>query len=55
MARFQDIPMFTRSAGYMVNVGLDALARHYTHYVMHYGLDVSPDFQRGYVVGVVRL
>src|SRR5574338_1066311 len=47
--RFQDIPQFTRSAGYMVNVGLDYLARHYTRYVVEYGLDVSPDFQRGYV------
>jgi len=49
MARFQDIPTFTRSAGYMVHVGLDYLARHYTRYVVEYGMDVSPDFQRGYV------
>jgi hypothetical protein len=49
MARFQDIPQFTKSAGYMVNVGLDYLARHYWRYVTKYGLDVSPDFQRGYV------
>lgn len=49
MARFQDIPQFTRSAGYMVNVGLDYLARHYARYVVEYGLDVCPDFQRGYV------
>jgi hypothetical protein len=33
----------------MVHVGLDGLARHYTHYVVDYGLDVSPDFQRNYV------
>lgn len=49
MAKFADIPQFTRSAGYCVNVGLDYLARHYLHYVTDYGLDVSPDFQRGYV------
>lgn len=49
MARFSDIPQFTRSAGYMVHVGLDHLARHYARMVTHYGLDVSPDFQRGYV------
>ncbi len=49
MARFQDIPQFTKSAGYMVNVGLDYLPRHYWRYVTEYGLDVSPDFQRGYV------
>lgn len=47
--RFADIPQFTRSAGYMVNVGLDYLILHYTRYVTNYGLDVSPDFQRGYV------
>lgn len=47
--RFLDIPQFTRSAGYCVNIGLDHLARHYYRYVDHYGLDVSPDFQRGYV------
>lgn len=45
--RFQDVPQFTHSAGYMVNVGLDFLARHYTHYIIEYGLDVNPDFQRG--------
>lgn len=47
--RFRDIPKFTRSAGYMVHVTLDALVRHYQNYVDHYGLDVSPDFQRGNV------
>ncbi len=47
--RFRDIPEFTQSAGYMVNVGLDYLAAHVAHYVVDYGLDLSPDFQRGYV------
>ena len=47
--KFADIPQFTRSAGYCVNVGLDHLARHYHRYVVDYGLDVSPDFQRGNV------
>lgn len=49
MPRFRDIPQFTRSAGYCVNVGLDHLPIHYAKYVQDYGLDVSPDFQRGYV------
>ncbi len=49
MARFQDIPQFTRSPGYMVHIGLDYLMLHYTRYVVEYGLDVSPDFQRGYI------
>lgn len=47
--RFRDIPQFTRSASYMVNVGLDYLPQHYSRYVLEYGLDVCPDFQRGYV------
>lgn len=49
MARFQDIPTFTKSSGYMVHVGLEYLPAHYTRYVAEYGLDVAPDFQRGYV------
>jgi len=47
--RFADIPQFTRSAPYMVNVSLDYLSAHFTRYVVEYGLDVNPDFQRGYV------
>jgi len=47
--RFQDIPQFTKSAPYMVNVSLDYLSAHFTRYVVEYGLDVNPDFQRGYV------
>ena len=46
---FRDIPPFTRSSSYMVNVGLDYLSAHYARYVVHYGLDVNPDFQRNYV------
>lgn len=47
--RFQDIKPFTRSGSYMVNVSLNYLARHVEHCVSNYGLDLSPDFQRGYV------
>lgn len=49
MPRFQDIPMFTRNASYMVHIGLDYLPAQYTRFIVEYGLDVSPDFQRGYV------
>lgn len=49
MPRFTDIPPLTRTPSYMVHIGLDYLARHYTRYVTEYGLDVNPDFQRGYV------
>lgn len=47
--RFRDIPQFTRSAGYSVDVSWDYLPSHYLNYVQDYGLDVSPDFQRDYV------
>lgn len=49
MALFRDIPTFTRNAGYMVNVGLDYLPDQYIRFVVQYGLDVAPDFQRGHV------
>lgn len=49
MARFLDIPQFTQCANYAVDVSLDYLPHHYAHYVIDYGLDVSPDFQRGNV------
>ena len=49
MAKFADIPLLTQCTGYMVNVGLDYLPAHYARYVIKYGLEVSPDFQRGNV------
>lgn len=49
MPRFEDIPQFTRAAGYAVDVGWDYLPMYYAHAVMDGRLNVSPDFQRGYV------
>lgn len=49
MPRFQDIPQFTPFSGYAVHVGWDYLPIHYARSVEHYGLNVCPDFQRGYV------
>ena len=49
MSLFRDIPLFTQCRGYCVDVGLDYLPLHYAHMVIEYGLDVCPDFQRGYV------
>ncbi len=49
MPRFRDIPQFTRTANYSVHVGWDYLPFHYAHNVLDYGLNVCPDFQRGYV------
>ena len=47
--QFRDIKQYTRAAGYMVNVDLAYLPVHLSQYVLEYGLDMSPDFQRGYV------
>lgn len=47
--QFGNVKQYTRHSGYGVDVGLDYLPVHYARYVMHYGLDVNPDFQRGYV------
>lgn len=49
MARFQDIPPFIRMANYCVNVGLSYLPAHVAQLVSDWGLDLSPDFQRGHV------
>lgn len=49
MAKFSDIPQFTHWGNYTVTVGWDYLPHHYLHYVLDLGLNVSPDFQRGYV------
>jgi uncharacterized protein with ParB-like and HNH nuclease domain len=48
ITRFQDIQRFTRSAGYAVDHELSYLRQGVGHY-LEYGLDVNPDFQRGYV------
>lgn len=49
VTRFRDIPPYTKSPPYTVNVGLGYLVAHYTMCVTEWGLDVSPDFQRAYV------
>lgn len=49
MAKFADIPLFTRSSSYGVDISLPYLASCLEHYVTECKLDVSPDFQRNYV------
>jgi hypothetical protein len=49
MPRFQDIPQFTRHAGYAVDVSWGFLLKYYEEHVDSYKLDTNPDFQRGYV------
>jgi hypothetical protein len=47
--RFQGIPQFTRHPGYAVDQSWDDLNLTIEKYVKDYGLDLNPDFQRGYV------
>lgn len=49
ITRFEDVPKVTRNAGYAVDIPLRAIPRTLIHYVEDYSLQMSPDFQRGYV------
>lgn len=52
MPKFSDIPQFTRSAGYVVNVSWSYLEHHLTHLHrpgMGSPLILDPDFQRAHV------
>lgn len=49
MALFADIPRFIQCAGYAVDISWSELPRYYARTVTEYHLNVSPDFQRGYV------
>lgn len=49
MPKFQDIPQFTRSAGYAVDLPWDAFLESLDRYVSHHKLDLDPDFQRAHV------
>ena len=47
--KFTDIPQFTSSGNYNVNVGLKYIERALKSYEEDYGLELNPDFQRGNV------
>ena len=49
MASFRDIPRFTRSASYSVDVSWRYLHHQYTSAIVEDRLDINPDFQRMYV------
>lgn len=49
MPRFQDIPQFTRSGSYEINVHLSRLPKILGEYETDYDLQRNPDFQRGHV------
>lgn len=47
--KFADVPQFTRSASYQVDVDWHYLERRIDHDVKEYKLNLDPDFQRGHV------
>lgn len=49
MPSFQDIPQFTKSANYAVDVPWTHLQRYVAHLVLEYGFDANPPFQRAHV------
>jgi hypothetical protein len=49
LPRFKDIPQFTRSANYEVNISWDYLEDWLNHLDESYGLELEPDFQRSHV------
>ena len=49
MAKFREIPRYTRDGHYRVDIPLDYLPRQIERYETQYGLDMCPDFQRGRV------
>ncbi len=49
MPRLNDIPPFTRSSRYSVDIGWRYLPEYYIQWIVEHELEVSPDFQRGYV------
>lgn len=48
MPKFEDIPQFTRSAGYAADIPWSDLLRSLDRYLAQ-GLDIDPDFQRAHV------
>lgn len=48
--RFRDIPQFISSFGcYHVDIPVSGLDKTINNYKKDYGLELNPDFQRGYV------
>lgn len=49
ITKFRDIPPFTRSGSYQVNVGWTYLEDQLAQFEKGYGLGLDPDFQRAHV------
>lgn len=47
--KFRDIKKFVPNANYAVDISWSFLPTHLAQYIKEYGLDMSPDFQRGHV------
>lgn len=47
--RFEDIPKFIANGNYQINVFLTSLESQLEEYTVTYGLELNPEFQRGYV------
>lgn len=47
--KFSDIPQFTRSGSYQIDVPIDYLLKTLDGYKEHDNLQMNPDFQRGNV------
>ena len=46
---FREIPQFTKSGSYQVNMSLEFLVKQIDTWIREEGLQLNPDFQRGHV------
>lgn len=49
MVKFSDIPQFTKTPDYQINIGLKYLPEKVREDIEEMGLQLNPDFQRGHV------
>ena len=49
MPKFRDIPQFTKSSNYHVDVAWEYMVSDWLPEMIKHGLDLDPDFQRGHV------
>ena len=49
MLRFHEIPQFTPTGSYVVNMGMEFLVKQVDEWIRNEGLKMNPEFQRGHV------
>lgn len=49
ITKFKDIPQFTKSGSWEADFSLEYLVKHINFEIEEYGLQLTPDFQRGHV------